>query len=258
MIRICTVFFALCLPFQTMAAPLYPNSVVSNDLEFIKTSDKGVFHCLRYEGTARQEMADKRHDRLLADGVYTYTANFKDGTSVGIWVHPDVGSQGAALKLAKQASGPLGKLPTIMRRKLNHVVIHSGDETAFVEDQGRFFAMYSKNMAKRISTHDLEETVFHESVHATLDVPYAKSRDWKRAQKADKGFVTKYGQQNKSKEDMAESALFAWAVLQHPGRLGASVEKYVNGAMPNRLAFFKKIFIDSGPVFQKVGPVKGC
>ena len=62
-----------------------------------------------------------------------------------------------------------------MRRMLDHVVIHRGNATAFAEYLGHFFVLYSANIKVRIRNHDLEETVFHEAVHATLDYKYTRS-----------------------------------------------------------------------------------
>ena len=115
------------------SAPLYPNSVVSNDLEFIRTSDQSVFSCLSYEGTRRAEMPDKRRDALFANGTFIYMARYKDGTSVELWAHPDFGSQSAAMASVEPVAQAIGKLPTLMRSKLDHVVIHEGDETAFAK-----------------------------------------------------------------------------------------------------------------------------
>ena len=56
---------------------------------------------------------------------------------------------------------------------------------------------------------------------------------------------------------MAESALFAWAVLQHPGRLPASIEAEVRRIMPNRLAFFDDLF-SAQPIFYRVAAEQGC
>ena len=123
------------------AAPIFENSVVSNDLDFIRSDDPGTFACLRYDGRSRAEMPHKRRDELFANDVFTFAALFDDGTSVGIWVHPDVGPQDAARRLALQAAEPVGKLPTIMRSRLDHVVIHKGHETANAEDRGRFFVL---------------------------------------------------------------------------------------------------------------------
>ena len=246
--------FAVC---DAASAPLYPNSVVSNDLEFIRTSDQSVFSCLSYEGTRRAEMPDKRRDALFADDTFIYTARYRDGTSVELWAHPDFGSQSAAMASVEPVAQAIGKLPTLMRSKLDHVVIQEGDETAFAEDIGHFFVLYSDNIRTRISNHDLEETIFHESVHATLDSKYARSRKWRRAQEADGGYITDYAAREPDKEDMAESALFAWAMLIHPGRLPTNVEAQASEIMQNRLAFFEDLFL-SKPVFYRTGEERGC
>jgi len=239
------------------AEPLFPNSVVSNDLEFIKTSDDSAFACLSYEGTTRSEMPDKRHDELFAAGTFTFVARYKDGTSVGLWAHSDFGNQKQALHSIEPVAQAVGKLPTIMRSKLDHVVIHKGDETAFGEADGHFFVLYSDNIRTRIRNHDLEETVFHESVHATLDAKYLRSHTWRNAQRTDGAYVTHYAAQLPEKEDLAESALFAWAMLVHPGRLPRSIETQVRQIMPNRLAFFEDLFLNK-PLFHRVGSERGC
>lgn len=71
------------------------------------------------------------------------------------------------------------------------MVLHKGDEVAFGEEEGHFFVLYSENIRKRVKTHDLEETIFHESIHATLEKDHAKSQKWLEAQKKDGDFITK-------------------------------------------------------------------
>ncbi|MDE0522621.1 MAG: hypothetical protein OXH79_11760 [Boseongicola sp.] len=246
------------LPSHAGSEPIVRNSMVPNDLDFIVSSDPGVFACIEYEGRIRAEMPDPRREGLHADGVYSYSAKYTDGSSVGIWVHPDVGSQNAAHNLALQVADPVGKLPTIMRSKLDHEVIHEGNLSGFSEDKGRFFVLYSENMATLLRNEFLEESVFHKSVHATLDHPMSASAEWKRVQRADGGFVTEYARERPDKEDLAESALFAWALLFHPGRLPDSVEERVRQIMPNRLAFFWKVFAEDRPPFFRVGPAESC
>jgi len=155
------------------------------------------------------------------------------------------------------SAAAVGKLPTFMRASLDHVVIHRGDETAFGESEGRFFVLYSANIKTRIRNHDLEETVFHESVHATLDSKYARSKQWLAAQKADGDFITKYAKRLPKKEDLAESALFAWAMIMHPGRLPTNIEARAREIMPNRLAFLQTLFL-AKPVFYNVRDQRGC
>ncbi|MEM6387855.1 MAG: hypothetical protein AAF718_16635 [Pseudomonadota bacterium] len=238
---------ALCLalavwPTALMAEPLFPNSVVSNDIDFISDSDPSAFYCLTYFGTAQKEMPDKRGGDLFADGVYEFEAWFTDGTAVGIWVHPDLGSMGAAEEVAEQVTGPLGRLPSFMREVLNHVVIHKGDETAFAEDLGHFFVLYDGNMKKRLATRDLEETVFHEAVHATLDHEIANGDLWLGAQLADGTFVTDYAAANPTQEDLAETALFALTYFRHPERLPDNMPDTLEALIPNRLALLDQLF----------------
>ena len=202
-------------------------------------------------------MPDKRRDTLFDNGTFIFQANYKDGTSVGLWAHSDFGSQAAALKSVEPVAQAVGKLPTVMRSKLDHVVIHKGDKTAFGEADGHFFVIYSDNIRTRIRNHDLEETVFHESVHATLDAKYLRNRVWRNAQRADGAFITNYAANLPKKEDLAESALFAWTMLVHPGRLPARVEQRARDIMPKRLAFFDDLFL-SKPIFYNVGKEQGC
>lgn len=238
------------------AEPLFPNSVVSNDLDFIRSDDPSVYACFAYLGERTQEMPGHSSNQLMANGVFTYDALFADGTNVEVWVHSDVGSEDNARALVEQVGPRLGKLPTFMRDTLRHVVIHAGDGGAFAEDQGHFFVLYADNMATRIRNNDLEETVFHESVHATLDAQYLRSAAWVSAQRNDADFVTQYAMSRPNKEDMAESALFAYAMIKTPMRLPAGVEDRVRATMPNRLAFFETLF--GGDTFTRAGPAPEC
>lgn len=225
------------------AEPLFPNSVVSNDIDFITTSDPAVPGCLRYLGQATQEMAGALDtDELMAPDVHTFEVTFADQSRVGLWVHPSVGTREEAEVVAVLLIGPLGRLPAVMRQRLSHVVIHSGDESAFAEHLGHFFAVYADNVRARISTHDLEETVFHESVHATLEADWAQSDEWRQAQAADGGFITEYAAELPELEDLPESALFAFTYLRHPERLPPEVARGVEAIMPARLAVFETIF----------------
>lgn len=249
--------FLLLLAAPALADPLFPNSVTSNDLDFIHDDDPAAAYCLQFSALTRAEMPDKRHDELFADNVRTFVASFADGPTVEIRLHPAISSEDEARDLATHVAGALAKLPTPMRDLLNHVVIHQGDETAFAEDLGRFFVLSSDNIRARISTHDLQETVFHEAVHATLDVPHADSAAWRAAQTADGRFLTTYAADNPDGEDMAESALFAWAMIKHPGRLPPEIETAVAALIPNRLTFFEGLF-GEWPLPDAGAPARPC
>lgn len=225
--------------------PLFKNSIVSTEIDFITSEDPSAFKALRFLGRETQEMPDRRNDELMDKEPFVFEATFTDGSKVGIWAHSSFENVGKAERYAEMLCAPLGKLPPVMRGKLAHVVIHKGDATAFGEAEGHFFVVYSENLEIRVRNHDLEETVFHESVHATLEMTYRKNPDWLAAQKADTGFITNYAADNSSLEDLPEAALFAYTLQKHPGRLPAEVESWVQKHMPNRLAFFRGIFSES-------------
>lgn len=231
-------------PAGRSAEPLFRNSIVSTEFDFITADDPGEFQSLRFVGQGRCEMPDKRNKQLFANNTFIFEAVFDDDSKVKLLAHSSFGSKEMAERYAKMLSGPLGKLPKFMRKKLSHVVIHEGDETAFAESEGHFFVLYSKNMETRVRNHDLEETVFHEAVHATLDSQHNQSKEWLAAQKADAVFITKYAAANPDKEDLPESALFAYTLLKHPGRLPPEVEAWLHKQMPNRLAYFRKLFAE--------------
>lgn len=240
-----------CLAATAAAAePLFPTSVVSNDIDFITVDDPAVSGCLVYVGRTTQEMPGALDTNdLFVEGVHSYAATFVDGSRVGVWVHPSVGEQEEADARAALLLGPLGRLPGFMRQKLSHIVVQSGNRSAFAEHLGHFFVLYEDNMLDRISTHDLEETVFHESVHATLEAEWAESEEWRQAQAADNAFITEYAASRPEQEDLPESALFAYTYLRHPERLPSEVARGVKEIMPARLEFFERLFSapEAGP-----------
>jgi len=235
------VALGACLPLSAAAEPLFFSSVTSNDIDYILTDDPDALACLVDRGDGRREMPDKRGGPLMAEGVHLFDARYLDGAMVPIWAHPRLGDRDAALATVTPLAHAIGKLPGFMRAKFDHVVLLDGDESAFAEDRGRFFVVYAENLARRIASHDLEETVFHESVHATLDQPHAASEAWRAAQQADGGFLTGYGAENPDGEDLAETLLIAYAALRHPERLPAALTERLRRQVPHRLAFIENL-----------------
>ena len=159
-----------------------------------------------------------------------------------------------ALRFVKPVAQAIGKLPTVMHAKLGHVAIHKGDETAFGEADGHF--MLIDNIRTHIRNHDREETVYHESVDARLDATYRQNRAWQRAKSRWQVYL-RLCCKWPNKEDLAESARFAWAMLVYLGRLPAPIEQRARGIMPTRLAFFDDLFLRK-PIFYTIGKAQGC
>ena len=215
---------------------LYSASVTGTDFDIITTSDPTDFCRLEYTGRSQQEMPDKTSDGELFAQAITFNAHFNHGPPIAVAMDIDFDTTSAAEVDALRYATRLGKLPLVLRSGVNRLVVHKGqpDTTAF-SDVG-LIVVYSANAARRIQTNDLEETLLHESVHATWDAPHAVSNDWRNAQNQDNFFISNYAMGLPEREDLAESALFAYALNANPNRLPAADAEAISRAIPARIA----------------------
>ena len=223
---------------------LYRSSVVGTDFDFITDADPSAFERLEFLGFNDFEMPDKRDTgEPLVQKAYVFAAHFSDGTIIQLSLDKDFGSRQAAEQDAAGYGRRLGKLPALYRRNIKHVTVNFGgaDTTAFAEDKGHFFTIYSGNATKRIGTHDLEETFFHEGTHASIQAEHLESAAWKQAVSRDGAFITSYAKSSEQ-EDFAESALFAYTIIYHPDRFPQGERAKIAATIPNRIAFFRKVF----------------
>jgi hypothetical protein len=231
---------------SSAGAPLYRSSVVGTDFDFITEDDPDAFERLEYVGLKEFEMPDKRKSgKPLMQDAYLFNAHFDDATKIVIAVDRDFGSRQAAEEDAKRYGPRLGRLPPLYRQNLRHIVVHKGgaDTTSFAEDRGHFFVIYSGNATKRIESHDLEETFFHEATHAAIQQKYLGENSWKTAKARDNAYITEYAKTS-DQEDFAESALFAYTIIYHPERFPDAERAKIEKQIPNRIAFFRTVYRD--------------
>jgi hypothetical protein len=238
---------------EAVGQPFFKNSIVSTDFDFITAADPTAFVKLTSKGRAVREMPDKRPGSgELRKTAFVFEATFSDGTMVELDLSLDFATDEAALQEAQRYTGPLGKLPTALRKGVKRVVVQKGGANVSASSDVGLIMLYSDNAAKRISTHDLEETVFHESVHASWDKAHAKSEGWIRAQIADGGYLTDYAKRLPTREDLAESALFAYTLTHHPERIPEETAKKIRAAIPNRIAYVAALIPKDKPIFYPV------
>jgi len=234
------------------ARPLFKNSVASTEIDFIHTDDPSIAFRMDEMGRERKEMPDKRSgdgdDDLFLENVRVFKLTYSDGTIVEVWASPQL--EESATLYARHCADAMGKLPHALRSQLNHVVIHFGNESAFAEENGGFFVVYSENIDIRLANNDFEETIFHETIHVALEAKHARSAAWLQAQKEDRAFITQYAQERPRKEDLPEFALFAYTYFKHPERLSQRVQDELTQKMPNRLKYLRQV-IDSWDMIAK-------
>ena len=238
---------------HTLYGQRYRNSIVSTDFDIITVDDPSCFESLRFLGKRQEEMPDKSNqsNELFKD-AFVFRADYSDGTWIEMALDAAFGTHDRAEAEARRYTDRLGRLPTRLRAGVRRLVIHRGGERSTAFSDIGLIVVYSANATKRIETNDLEETLFHESVHASWDKMYARSQEWKRAQMSDQGFATAYGESKPELEDLAESSLLAFAVLHHPDRLPAEDLSYLKKQIPNRIMFVESLLPIGQPLFDSV------
>lgn len=246
------------------ADPADPEPIVStgsNKWDLITTDDPSAYVCASYLGQGPEEFLPASKDggyETLQD-AYLYRAKFSDGTAIDMRVHSEIGSKADADAELDRYLVPLGQLPTVLRRDIGRFAVRLGDNTA-TASQGEGMMLQSGNAAVRLGDNRLEETLFHESVHTSLDPTYSyqRSQGWMDAQGADSRWLTKYGRENPDNEDLAETALYALAVLRHPDRFPAGVADEIANRIPNRLKFIAQVFPAGEPLITETDTTVTC
>jgi len=83
--------------------------------------------------------------------------------------------------------------------------------------------------------------LFHESIHAAWDHHgISTSEEWKEAIRTDDLPLTDYAF-NVQAEDLAEHALFVYALLERPSRISAEMTTLITTRIPSRINFINQL-----------------
>ena len=221
---------------EDMPEPPFGDTV-GTVFDIIRKDDPSSFVCMRYQGRADRQIWDKRIDGEPFYRTFNFSAYFTDGTEISLLINPEFGSAEKAKAEAQHYTKALGQLPTSLREGIKRFSVHKGDQSSHA-GTGQI-VIYAETATQRESYLHLEETIFHEAVHASWDVEHSLSKEWIAAQKADGHFLTRYGQRSPDKEDLAETALFAYGVLHYPGRIFPVDTRDILASVPNRIAYIR-------------------
>lgn len=232
------------------------SSTADTVFDIITLDDPSDYVCLSYQGRTTRQMWDKRVDNEFDFEVFLFQVHFSNSAPIDIIVNPEFGTVEAAEVEARRYTHALGQLPLVFRHGIRQLGIHDGTPT-YSAGAGKIF-VYAERTTRRISQNHLEESMMHEAAHVSLDPQYARSAEWVAAQNSDNRFLTRYAEDNPEREDIAETALFAYGLLRHPGRIPPVDSRDILLAVPARLAFFKEV-LDQEPVdFSAPVPPKDC
>ena len=222
---------------EDLAMPPY-NNTSGTVFDIISVSDPSTFLCLEPRGQEPRQIWDKRVDGEPIVQAHIFMARYGDGALIEIGVNPEFDAA-MAEALANRFAMPLGQLPASLRAGIERFSIHGGDES-FHAGTGQI-VVYTGKADERASYEHLEESLFHEAVHASWDEAHRLAPEWQAAQAADGGFLTDYAAERPDREDLAETALFAYGLLLRPDRMPPVDSEDIRRAVPNRIAYIKRL-----------------
>tara|TARA_B100001142_G_scaffold329205_1_gene391671 strand:- start:1644 stop:2702 length:1059 start_codon:yes stop_codon:yes gene_type:complete len=224
----------------SLAAPTPPFSgTVWVDEDIITSSDPSSFIKITHIPSDSRTMFDRRSNNGSGGWVTLnptiFSAYYLDGNTIEIQVNPEFNLNEAAAK-ANFYGRAIGQLPMLLRIDVKTVWIHKGDE-AF---GGGNDNLLIHTEAAGYHGDVLEETLFHEACHTSLDSRvYGDS--WSNAQTLDNQFISNYARDYPEREDVAESCALYYAVKFRPDRLSKSVANLVRETIPNRMVLFDSL-----------------
>ena len=220
--------------------------------DVIKDDDPTTFNKLEYVEQKLKKMFDRRYDSYKDVRAYLFNANSIDGSKIEIYVNSEDFIQTKASEYASQYAKVIGQLPKALRKQVNSVWIHGGkkpfggDKNPFGGDN--YLLIHVEQGDEYIKQEILEEVLIHEACHASLDILYANNskwkNDWKKAQKEDNAYISKYAKDFPEREDMAESFLAYFAYKYRKNRISDYDYEYIEKTIPNRIKFFDSLKLD--------------
>ena len=228
-----TVDFALE---HTGVPPFEGTAFISSRL--IDSSDPSSLMNVTDSGRAMREFWDRRAERWVTIEVYLFDVRYGWG-AVEFQVNPEFGSVDAARAEVDTYAPALGRLPAFLMTNAREVEISALD-APFQGNEAGLFHIYTGDGDELIRNGFLEEVLFHEAGHASLDRHHRNSAGWREAQNTDGVFISEYARDNPDREDVAESILPYFAVRSRPERLTDADRSAILAAIPNRLEYFDR------------------
>ena len=194
----------------------------------------------------RYNIFDRRINSFINLNVYLFNAEYSDsGLKIEIQVNPEFSSQDIAREHAKKYAIVIGRLPKALRRYVETVWIHDGKQP-FGSGNNNLL-IHIEQGKEYIDNEILEEIIFHEACHTSLDGLYANDTEWINSQKKDNAYISTYAKDFPEREDIAESFLAYFAVTYRKYHITSNTYDKIISTIPNRINFFDSLNLDMSP-----------
>ena len=225
------------------ATPPYSGTVYI-DPDWIIESDPTTYLNSTYDGIQNVLMYDRRIPAWERVDAHIWILSYSDGISINAQVNAEFDKE-SSKTIAEKWGGAVGKLPKTLRRDVDELWIHDGDE--LMGGGNRSILIHVGHGDENYSRGWAEEELLHEAVHTSLDSYYKDSTDWLAAQESDDNYISNYARDYPTREDLAESFGPYMAIRILTNRVEASDKEKILAAMPARIAFLDSLSLDWSP-----------
>ena len=228
----------------TLAQPFEGTVFITPDV--LTAADSTGLQNVTYTGRGERVIFDRRVDAWVSVDAYLFNVRIH-GRDIEFQVNPEFGSEAAARAEVDVFGPALGRLPAVLLSRAEKVHVNAGDGLFGGNWDDRSFLIHTGYGRGILRDGFLEEVLFHEGAHVSLDGTHASSAGWRAAQQADGGFISIYARDFPDREDVAESVLPYFAVRYRPDRLSTRQRESIDAAIPNRLRYFDDQGLDWMP-----------
>lgn len=233
----------MLLSATAIAKPPYHGTIFL-EKDIITEDDPTAFSELVFFGFAQRRMFDRRTDKFDKVEAWLFTAKFSDSTDIEAQVNREFTREEAESEASFYLSA-IGRIPQVLRSKVETIWIHKGDKP-FGGGNNNLLIHVDQGKAY-VRDGILEETFVHEASHTSLDGDHAKAPEWLEAQRKDGAFISRYAQDNPTREDIAESYLLHFAIRHRPDRIKPDLKSTVENTIPNRMKYFDGLSLNLSP-----------
>lgn len=245
--RISCLFLVLIISCSTILGQDKPpySGTIFIDGTIITNSDSSTFKSITATGRGQRTVFDRRTSSWNSINAILFKVEWNDGLTSEAQINPEF-DEIQAMAEAKKYGIIIGRIPKCLRKDVKSIWIHKGNYP--FGGGNNSILIHTEQSAEYEKTGILEETLVHEATHTSLDVLFASSPDWLKAQKNDINSISTYAKDNPTREDVAETFLMWIACRQNPRRISLKNFDLITRAVPNRILFFDKQTLNLSPL----------
>ena len=252
-ILICTLGLFLSYGFSTYAKPPFRGAAYV-DRDIIQKNDPSDFISLEYVGLVKEKSFDRRVDTLVSQDMFVFNIKYKNKKGTRVRVNTEFGNVRYAQRQAERYAFVIGQMPYVLLRDLDTITIHKGKKP--FGGGNRDILVHTGDGEKLMRDGFLEEVVFHEGCHTSLDHDTYNNPAWKKARLFDDNFISTYALDNPNREDVAESCLMYFALRYRPDRIPNGIKNLILKTIPSRIDYFDKyVMFDNDIYIASLGAV---